>query len=364
MSNILNYDELPLSLSTTYTKSLSDDTQNKRLENINALKAFIDEEKNANGLAYSVKEERVILFETHKNEQISIQFPGKESVRNDDKRCPYDTRPKIVLKNGDMLRDLVFADMWGIVEKINEEQHKLVRSLSALFFRMGRMVDHCPVSEDYQVEVVDIETNEVIKSYKKYMSWNKLSLPDNVIDSFNMYLPSIELDDFTISFEAFIYFFDLILHNEDIKYNYKKGNLSSGRVPTSDSMLLLASCFDGQTTISSLLQRFVSGMGVGRILPDEIPHATGGLINIVDPKANIIEKISALGLSYDTSYKVYADKKTMTVTVAIPDKKIAFLDNWTQEKETALIKKGWTVYSLQKTLSEDYMNRLLAYIKQ
>lgn len=93
------------------------------MTNIEALTQLIDNEISSNTLVYEQNEEKLFLYKTADGEKIYIQFPGKESEAADNKKRPYDFRPKIETKDGTIIKDLVFADMWGIIEEINEGHH-------------------------------------------------------------------------------------------------------------------------------------------------------------------------------------------------------------------------------------------------
>lgn len=255
--------QLENQMRTTYPSIVSSETQSKRLTNINTIQNTIDAAIKANNLKYQEKEELLIFFHTSAGEKIGIQYPGKESAESENKRCPYDFRPKIITSDGFILKDLVFADMWSLVEQLNTTHHNMLKTLSSLFFQLGRMTNHQLTEEEYDYSVYD-NNNHLVTKGKRTIEWNKLSLDQEIIETLNFFIPSISIDEnTTLSFEAFIYFFDMILQNEDSKYHYKKNNLSSGRITTSDSMLLLVSYFNGHTTLSTLLQRFVSGFALG-----------------------------------------------------------------------------------------------------
>lgn len=300
MYYLLNQPQLEQELSLCYPNEVSITTQNKRQENINALMGNIDVAKGEHTLHYNSLEERLTLYTTTAGEKITIQYPGQETIGSTPEKIrPYDFRPKIIDVNENIIKDLVFADMWSIVENINKNYPALIKSLSALFFRMGRMIDNVKVTESYEYVIISIASDSIISSGHRNITWNKLQIKTEVIESLNFHIPSVLIDSNTsISFEAFLYFFSLILENEDIKYFYKKGNLTSGRIPTSDSMLLLSSYFSGSTSISTLLQRYVSGFGVGKCLTSEIEPATCGLIKIVNRKQEIINHLDNAGISY------------------------------------------------------------------
>ena len=141
-------EQLESILKCTYPSEVTTDTQNKRLKNIQEIQALIGEAIDSGGLTYQSAEERIHMYTTQAGEKIYIQYPGKESVLTGAKCRPYDFRPKIVTAEGRKLRDLVFADMWRIVEDLNEGHHQLLKLMATLFFRLGRMTLHRDIEQE------------------------------------------------------------------------------------------------------------------------------------------------------------------------------------------------------------------------
>lgn len=361
---MLKVNELEEQLKTTYPIKVTSITQSKRMANIDALTKLIDNEISSNTLVYEQNEEKLFLYKTKEGEKIYIQFPGKESEAADSKKRPYDFRPKIETKDGAIIKDLVFADMWGIIEEINEGHHTLIKSLSALFFRMGRMIDYKNTTEQYDYEIVSTKNTSITRSGKHTLTWNKLCLDKDIIESLNFHISEITLNDNTsISFEAFLYFFSLILENEDIKYYCKKQNLTSGRIPTCDSMLLLASHFTGNTSLATLLQRYVSGFGVGKCNSDEIEPSTCGLIRLINYKELLEENFLSANIDYKKNSTITVNGHSINVAFKIPSPKAAILSSSDTSKERLLRSKNWEVFDIE-SISEDekQIKRLASYL--
>ncbi|SDW39563.1 hypothetical protein SAMN05216391_10722 [Lachnospiraceae bacterium KHCPX20] len=361
---MLKVNELEEQLKTTYPIKVTSITQSKRMTNIEALTQLIDSEISSNTLVYEQNEEKLFLYKTADEEKIYIQFPGKESEAAGNKKRPYDFRPKIETKDGTIIKDLVFADMWGIIEEINEGHHTLIKSLSALFFRIGRMIDYKYTTEQYDYEIVTTKNASIICSGKHTLTWNKLCLDKDIIESLNFHISEIRLNDnTTISFEAFVYFFSLILENEDIKYYCKKQNLTSGRIPTSDSMLLLFSHFTGNTSLATLLQRYVSGFGVGKCKSDEIEPSTCGLIRLINYKELLDKNFLTANLDYKKDSTITVKGHLIRVAFKIKSPKTAILSSSNTNKEQLLRSKNWEVFDIE-SISEDenQIKRLATYL--
>lgn len=345
--------EVEDALKCTYPTSVSPETQNRRMTNINALQGLISAAIDERSLKYESLEERLHLFTTKAGEKVFIQYPGKESAAEGANQRRFDFRPRIMTADGTLVRDLVFADMWSLIENLNYQIHSLLKSMSCLFFRMGRMTIHQMVEAEYPYEIIDAD-GTVRERGCRTLNWYSLNLEQGIIDTFDYLAPALHVSNApSISLEAFIYFFEMILHNEDSKYYDKKGNLSSGRIPTSDSMLLLSSNLIGKTSLSELLQRFVSGFGVAKCLVGEIGGATEGLVKIVDRKEELSNYLSEKGIVYRESSSITVRGTSYSVAIKTNSPKIALLRHNDSVAKEALESARWTVYSLDDLLSDE-----------
>ena len=354
--------ELANRMRCQYPNRVTDDTQSKRMCDIVALQTLIGTSINTNDLSYGGKEEILLLFHTQKDEKIAIQYPGKESSLANNKRRPYDFRPKIILTDGRMVRDLNFSDLWQLLESVGRNCNDLLKSIAALFFQMGRMTMHSLVDEAYEYSIVAPD-GSVVDSGTRQLNWYKLSIPEEIIDSFNFNALEVPIDDdISISFEAFALFFEMILQNEDSKYYDKKHNLQSGRIPTSDSMLLLASNLNGCTPVSTLLQRFVDGYGIAKCKIDEITPATSDLIEIVDRKTDLINYLDTESIVYRQNSAITVNGTHISVTLKIPSCKIAILTKKDAEKVRLLESRDWKVFSISDISADEVYNSVIESI--
>lgn len=357
---MLTIPALEAHFSCTYPNTVSEETLARRQKDINELQALVARSKEDHGLRYGEKEERLVLFTTRRGEKIAIQFPGKESAAtNADNQKPFDFRPKIITADGTVIKDMAFADLWGVVESLAHNHYAIIKVLSALFFHMGRMLLHEPIEADYDYSVLDTN-GQVSASGTRHISWYKLSLSDEICDSFNLHIPEIVLDDGSvISFEAFIYFFEMLLQNEDSKYFYIKGNLSSGRIQTSDSMLQLSSYFNRTTSLATLLQRYVSGFGVAKCPLDEIHSATGGLITIVDRKKEILNLLAEHTIDHRLNGSISINGEKILFAVKIASKHIVILRHSNEHSKAVLIQAGWKVYDFDSLVAQANFDTLV-----
>ena len=356
---MLNLPQLEAAMKTNYPSSISNTTQKKRKENIDAIWTLIDSQKGQNHLQYEEHEARLEIFHTAAGEIISIQFPGKESIEIGDKNRPYDFRPKIQTSNGTILRDFVFKDMWSLVEQINETHPDMLKTLATLFFQLGRMTNHTLTTEEYRCVLFDANGRETSTSIES-ITWNKLTISDEVLESLNFFIPSVNIDaDTSISFEAFLYFFDMILQNEDSKYYYKKRNLTSGRIQTSDSMLLLVSHFRRHTSLSTLLQRYVSGFGVGKCLSCEIEPATDNLVKLVNRKEELQEYLTDIDISYTINSPITVEGERIQTALKTNSPQIAILNEADSSKREKLESRNWQVFDFESAIDSEYYQLIL-----
>lgn len=354
-----NIEQLENLLKCTYPVKVSPETQNKRITNIRALQQLVGDAIEENDLVHQTSEERLHIFTTQRGEKIFIQYPGKESTLTGDKLRRFDFRPRIMTSSGEMLRDLVFADMWGLIEDLNTQQHRLLKLMAAIFFRLGRMTFHTEVDKDYSCEALDSNENIVSTSFR-HLNWFEFSIDTQVMESLNFHAENLIVDGKSISLEAFLCFFELLLQNEDSKYYDKKGDLSSGRIPTSDSMLLLSSVLFGRIRLSTLLQRFVSGFGVARCGIDEIESATDGLVHIVDRKKELKDYLENHNIVFRESSYITVRGQSYCALLKTASPKIAILSSVSEQVKNELLSVGWAVYDINDLIEDEAYDALIA----
>ena len=356
-------EQLENKIKYAYPSKISEETQERRLTNINAIQEMIHSAIKDNDLIFSANEERLHIFTTQAGEKIFIQYPGKESILTGDKKRPYDFRPRVMTSSGVMLRDFVFADIWGAIENLNTDHHRMLKIMAAIFFRLGRMTFHNKVTKNYTSVLLN-DKDEVISTTVRSLDWFEFGIENDIIESLNFHAEKIQIDDdISISLEAFICFFELLLQNEDSKYYYKKHDLSSGRIPTSDSMLLLSATLFGQIRLSILLQRFVSGFGVARCNVNEIEPATAGLIHIVDRKKELIEYYNDNNILYTSSSYITINKTKYRALLKTLKPKIAIISTASEATTNALTGAGWTVFDINSLTNESTFNFLIELYK-
>ncbi len=186
------------------------------------------EELSRDGLKFKERERQVHFKKTKVHEDIYIQYPGKESIRPDEKKRPWDFIPKIYLnQKGLYSKDLSFANIWGTfideLEPIRNKIEDQIRSLAVLFYRMAFMLDHRP-DVQFKTQTKDISFNDdtgTISHETEQKFPNTIYLyspPTEVIAELEKSLP--KLGD--ISIEAFLYYNELLAWNEDCKYYYRE----------------------------------------------------------------------------------------------------------------------------------------------
>ena len=325
----------------------SKETNQCRQYNIDILTKFIKDEIKLNSLKYEEKEESLLVYTTSANEKILIQFPGKESERKkNDQKYPYDFRPKIIDADGSMLPDMAFEDMWYIVDVINEFYKNVMTILPLIFFRMGRMVDHELDTRKLKKYLNNGEKEEI-----ELCMWY-LNMDKECMHYLNEKIEKIKIfEKYNISFEAFIYFFEMILQNEDSKYFYKKHNLTSGRINTGDSMLLLSAYYNGLISIPTLLQRYVKGKGIGTITKDEICNVTDNKVMFYDKKEIIFDFLNEHEIEYKRNSYKSIQRQTIRMVIKDDMNKNGFVTSKKLDKTTAyklFEENGWNIIDLEK----------------
>ena len=88
-----------------------------------------------------------------------IQYPGKESAREKSPR-PWDFRPKMMLPNGEWLKDLSFKDVWDDLYSLRD-LNVVMSYIATLFFRIAYMLDSELATRELEYEDIN-RSGEVV----------------------------------------------------------------------------------------------------------------------------------------------------------------------------------------------------------
>lgn len=287
MAKILSNDELAEFLKADYSsKTINKESLLKRQWNIDAFNA-LDRKQ----LKYSKQEKRILLYKTLEEEEVYIQYPGKESIENP--KMPLDFRPKVKLKSGEYAIDLSFGAIWDILDEISRKHNAYLKYVATLFFRMGYMHEYAKINENYDCEIVKINRGEESVEGKEQipLEWYAIRLVDDVWYTLNDKIGWINMGNGQeISFEGFIKLVDLLFQNEDCKYYYKnvviekKDNykLTNGRTNSSAANLFILNYLEGNVKLSKLLDAFQKSRGVPGIKKGEYSLVTDKIVINVD----------------------------------------------------------------------------------
>lgn len=271
--------ELQEFLSCNVTREIKRNGDSKRVENVNAF-SNIDR----SGLERGSNERMMLLYTTLRNEKIYIRYPGKETINSKpDKVRPWDFRPKAKRIDGTYIDDLAFLDIWSDLEHLhNRLSDENIAKLSALFYRAILMKDTSLVTQNCELVDIDVVNDErEIPNGTERLVWNKINLPRDIIEEINNIIGDIR----GLSFEAYLYYNDLLCQNEDCKYYYKAvhvdhktWNKTVGRKNTFLTHLLILAFLKNQVELIYLAEKFIRGKGVGPLDESKVSDLTNGLI--------------------------------------------------------------------------------------
>ncbi len=233
---------------------------------------------------------QILITTTQSNEELFIQYPGKETARNDDKLRPWDFFPR-VRKNNDYGSNLDFQAIWDILyEGLNlliSKNPEWATILATVFYRMAFMKDHILTTTPHKTTIRQLSYDD---------SGQESTVHDTIEEIFPLYqyspakLVLQSVSDIApswggMSFEAFLHFNDLLAWNEDCKYYYRmqqtKPNTwirNTGRVNTLLTHLSIIGYVSGKIRFSEVCIKFARGKGVAPATRNEILRVCNGYI--------------------------------------------------------------------------------------
>jgi hypothetical protein len=289
----------------------------KRLKNIQ----FIENLKGRESLKNGIKERRLLIYNQFNNDNLYIQYPGRESVRK--KAKPWDFKPALILSNGEIGKDLTFEDIWQSFYEIIYTQEKstsfkhAVNLLATTFYRMAYMIDHKPYVGHIYFEDIDLMSSPSICVNQGQLAVDTLytySPPKIIIETIKEEIPKIA----DIPLETFLFYNDLLAWNEDCKYYYtnlinsinknqeevkltgKKKAIPwigpIGRINNLMTHFAVLLYLNGEVSFGRLTYLFSQGRGVPKLTNEQILKL---IESVTDKKNNMNELKEATQLAID-----------------------------------------------------------------
>jgi hypothetical protein len=247
-------------------------TRKRREENIEWVRQLSLE-----GLAYNKTERQVSIVTTRDNEEIAIQYPGKESIQGRKKwKNDWDFRPKLLIKNN---VDLTFEQIWDPLfddlRQLSGEKRRQVGSvLATLYYRIAYMIDYGK----------SLEGSHETKTIQIAQSLAETRVPQSPsVGPFWAYEPPLQAVDFVasevpkwakMSFEAFLHYNSLLAWNEDMKCFAKFDDWNPGdprgRINTLLTYIRVIGFIVDEVRPSALLGGFARLRGMSMAETDEV----------------------------------------------------------------------------------------------
>lgn len=257
-----------------YSTALKNESDEKKIFNI---KSFSKLDKT--GLSFGKVERRILMKEFPTGEKLYIQYPGKETVRENDPR-PWDFRPKLQLSNGEWLKDLSFKNVWDDLYMLKDFAMDM-GYLATLFFRIAYMMDATKVTKTLKYEDIDIATGKIINTGEMELSWFEYNPSEEVLSGFQISTEALR----GCSVPAYLAYNDYLAQNEDCKYYYRAvcdgggtWNTNIGRRNTLLTHMAVIAFIEGLLRFTEITDMFQRGMGVANLPTKYWEDVTGGRV--------------------------------------------------------------------------------------
>lgn len=261
---------------TNACKSMKDGAKSKKRHNI-----LVFSKLEREGLSFMDIERRIRIHTTRNGENIYIQYPGKESARQNDKVRPWDFRPKVETRGGQLCQDLSFKDVWNDIIDISDADKEILPVLAAVLYRMAHMVDHVLVTEEYRFGDFDVEKDDITYDSTLSFSHYKYSPNPEVIDVLQERIGDIR----GLSIEAYLFLNDYLAQNEDCKYFYRdevvNGKAWRGDIGRTNNLMthiMIIAFLRKMVRFTDVMDQFQRMRGVAPLPEKLLSEVTNGLV--------------------------------------------------------------------------------------
>lgn len=241
------------------------------------------------GLSYGKKEKQLLIHTTADEEMIFIHYPGKESVG----QKPWDFRPELYYKkNNNRHESMSFGSIWATIfetaSSLTQKDRKdVLRVLAALFYRMAFMLDHIQGDNTFNTKERDVlykgsEPKFSRERKVKLPALFKWQSPQGLLPYLNNACPRWG----NMSLEAFLFYNELLVWNEDCKYYYRNYRIrtdeiwisKTGRVNTLLTHIRILGYMLGEVALSDVFDGFAKQRGISPASNAEVIRVCGGLV--------------------------------------------------------------------------------------
>lgn len=355
----MNSQDILKRLSCHYPLSTSPITNRHFRDNAVNIGRFIEYENSSTFHSYPrragrTERELVVLYETVSGERIGYQFTGQyvheeysRPVYSSNHRNMYEFSPCIMAANGTVLRELTSEDIWNLFTRLSEVDDYLIPVIATLFFKLGRLYSHVHVKQDCECILFERRRNEE-HTYKS-LEWSKLEIDGAILSSLNELIGEIPVDtDYAISFEAFLYFWELQYIKEDIISYTRERLREPRRISLSNMVLLYANFFYGSLSTGQLLQQVSSGWAKLVLPPEEVSLATRNAIQMSDRVRDLFEFMKAEGIQVNQRIKLDIGGKEYGAIFQIPAARIYIVRFLPPEVDDYFQQIHWKAYTAQQ----------------
>lgn len=355
----MNSQDILKQLSCHYPLSTSPITYRNHKDNVVHVGHFIEYENISTFHSYPrragrTERELVVLYKTASGERIGYQFSGQRVYEEDSRpvhssshRNMYEFSPCILTGDGTILRELTSEDIWNLFTRLSEVDDYVIPVIATLFFKLGRLYSHIHVKQDCECILFERRHNEE-HTYKS-LEWSKLEIERAILSSLNELIGYISIDtDYAISFEAFLYFWELQYIKEDIISYTRERFREPRRISLSNMVLLYANFFYGNLSIGKLLQQVSSVWAKLVLTPDEVSLATTNAIQMSDRVRDLFEFMKTEGIQVNQRIRLNIAGKEYGTIFQIPAARIYIVRFLPPEMADYFQQTHWNAYTAQQ----------------
>lgn len=215
----MTHEPLDSELDTPLQKATKDTlTYKRRAQNVEWIRSLSLE-----GLRHEHAEVQIPMVETSKHEKIVIQYPGKESERENVPNL-WDFRPKLI---GREESDLTFEQIWDpLFDDLrsisrDETRRRIASIMATLYYRIAYMIDYVERPAGlHEISRINFESGTEKRDEVDLRPFWIYRPPVGAVKE----VSTIISDWAGMSFEAFLHYNSLLAWNEDLKIRARFDN--------------------------------------------------------------------------------------------------------------------------------------------
>ena len=269
--------------------------------------------------------------------------------------------PCIINQSGHVVKKIKIKDIWNLMDELADKDPELVACVALVFYHLMNKTYH-------KKSIIPLGDKSWNAKDRKNNDADLLRMPvfpKDIMRSLNELVGDVILDnDVTVSFEAFVYYWELCFLKDEYLLSCFHLSYDKTREKICNLMIYIADYFMGHLSHGDLLEMFADGTLEKECRYDEISIATKGAVH--DARTDLVGILKKEEIEFIEYYRLVIGDKPIKTALSIPAANVHVLSKRYMSKEMKLERydqnTGNRIFYLSMVFNFDSFEELVSKI--